>query len=113
VGREAGITEEQHRELAIYRTSDAFSELEKEVLEFATALSGTCVEVSDEVYEGIRKHLSDAQIIELTHAILRGADRARFNRALDAVQDDIPEGAYCLVREARVEENRPHSESTG
>ena len=81
--------------------SDAFSDLEKNILDYATALSGTGVEVSDEVYAGIRKHFSDAQIIELTHAILRGADRARFNRALDAEEDDIPEGAYRLVRDAQ------------
>ena len=40
-------------------------------------------------------------MIELSHAIMRGADRARLNRALDAEEDDIPEGAYCLIREAR------------
>jgi alkylhydroperoxidase family enzyme len=81
--------------------SDAFSDLEKDVLDYATALTGTSVEVPDEVYAGIREHLSDTQIIELTHAILRGADRARFKRALDAEEDDIPEGAYCLVRDAQ------------
>jgi hypothetical protein len=32
---------------------------------------------------------------------MRGADRARLNRALDAEEDDIPEGAYCLVEDAR------------
>ncbi len=81
--------------------SDAFSALEKSALDYATALSGTRVEVTDEVYGELQKHLSDAQIIELTHAILRGADRARFNRGLDAEEDDLPEGAYCLVRDAR------------
>lgn len=101
MGRAAGITEEQHRDLATYRTSDAFSNLEKDVLDFATALTGAGVEVSDETYAGIRKHLSDAQILELTHSIMRGADRARLNRALDAEEDDIPEGAYCLVRDAQ------------
>lgn len=59
--------------------------------------------MSDEVYDDLQKHLSDAQIIELTHAILRGADRARFNRGLDAEEDGIPEGAYCLVRDAQGE----------
>jgi alkylhydroperoxidase family enzyme len=59
------------------------------------------VEVTDEVYEELQKSLSDAQILELTHAIIRGADRARMNRALDVENDDIPEGAYCLVREAQ------------
>jgi alkylhydroperoxidase family enzyme len=57
--------------------------------------------VTDEVYGELQKHLSDAQILELTHTILRGADRARFNRGLDTEADDIPEGAYCLVREAQ------------
>ena len=59
------------------------------------------VEVTDEVYEELQKSLSDAQILELTHAIIRGADRARMNRALDVENDDIPEGAYCLVQEAQ------------
>ncbi len=101
MGRAAGITEAQHRDLATYRTSDAFSDLEKGVLDYATALTGMRVEVTDEVYEELQKSLSDAQILELTHAIIRGADRARLNRALDVENDDIPEGAYCLVREAQ------------
>ena len=54
----------------------------------------------DDLYAALKKHLSDAQILELTHATLRSADRARFNRGLDAEADDIPEGAYCLVRDA-------------
>jgi alkylhydroperoxidase family enzyme len=103
VGREAGISEEQHRDLATYRSSNAFTDLEKSVLDYATALAGTHVEVSDEAYGEMAKHLSDAQILELTHSVLRSADRARFNRGLDAQQDDIPEGAYCLVREAQEE----------
>ena len=55
---------------------------------------------TDEVFEELQKNLSDAQILELTHAIMRGADRARLNRALDVENDDIPEGAYCLVEQA-------------
>ncbi len=100
MGRAAGITEAQHRDLATYRTSDEFSDLEKNVLDYATALTGTRVDVTDEVFEELQKNLSDAQILELTHAIMRGADRARLNRALDVENDDIPEAAYCLVEQA-------------
>lgn len=70
------------------------------MLDYATALTGIHVDVSDALYGELEKHFSDAQILELTHSTLRAADRARLNRGLDAQDDDIPEGAYCLVRDA-------------
>ena len=91
----------QLQELARYRESDLFDPLEKSVLDYASLLSGTSVDGPDAVFEQLRSHLSPGQILELTHAILRAADRARMNRALENEADGIPEAAYCLVRETR------------
>jgi hypothetical protein len=45
VGREAGITEEQLREMTAYEQSTAFSPLEKLVIEYAVEMTKTPVEV--------------------------------------------------------------------
>ncbi len=81
--------------------------MEKNVLDFATALTDKHVEVSDEVYAELEKSFSDAQILELAHATIRSADRARLNRALDVQNDEVPEEAYCLVQDAREASRTP------
>ena len=95
------MSDAQLQELARYRESDVFDPLEKCVLDYASLLSGTSVDVPDAVFEELRSHLSPGQILELTQAILRAADRARMNRALQNEADGIPEAAYCLVRETQ------------
>jgi len=49
VGRKEGLTERQLMELADFEHSDAFNDLEKTVLRFATHLTLTPAEVPDEV----------------------------------------------------------------
>lgn len=95
------MSDKQLQELARYSQSDAFDPLEKCVLDYASMLSGTSVDVPDTVFEQLRSHLSPGQIVELTHAIIRGADRARMNRAFQNEAEGIPEAAYCLVRDTR------------
>ena len=101
MGREAGIDEQQLLDLGRYAESDAFSDLECAVLDYATELCGLAVDVSDEVFAELHKSLSDGQILELTQAILLDANRARMNRALGMLAEDIPDGAYCLIADAR------------
>jgi hypothetical protein len=50
VGREAGITKEQLRELIEYEQSTAFSPLEKLVIEYAVEMTKTSVEVPDTLF---------------------------------------------------------------
>jgi len=103
VSVDAGVPEQQLRELPRYRDSDAFSDLEKLVLDYATAMSRTPAEVTDDVVARLREHFDDAELVELTNAIAIENLRARFNKALDLEPQGFSEGAYCVVPAARGE----------
>ncbi len=77
----AGAPPEQIAELPRWRESDAFSEVDRLVLEYAEALTRTPVDVPDELYAQLAEHFSTAQLVELTAAIAFENNRARMNNA--------------------------------
>ncbi len=77
-----GIPAEQIREILDHRSSDAFDDLERLVLDYAEGMTRTPVEVSDELVERLREHLDPGQLVELTSVIALENYRARFNWAL-------------------------------
>lgn len=95
LSRKAGVTEEQLRDFHSYKESNAFSPLEKLVMEYAEEMSKTHVEISDELFARLREHFDDTQLVELTAAIAIENFRARFNNALDIAPADFSEGAFC------------------
>jgi alkylhydroperoxidase family enzyme len=99
VGRANGVDENQLRELPNYRSSDAFTDLEKTAVEYAEAMTKTPVEVSDELYERLRRALTDEQIIELTAEIAWENWRARFNHPLGIGSQGFSEGSFCALPE--------------
>ncbi len=97
VGRDKGVTDDQLHALADYRQSPHFSELEKLALQLADHLSGAPAEVTLALYQALRRHLDEEQIVELAAAIAWESFRARFNRVFDIQSDDFSEGAFCAV----------------
>ena len=97
VARKAGLSEQQLRELPFYGDSEVFDELEKRVLDYATAMTRTPTEVTDAHIEALREHLDDREIVELTNAIAWENWRARFNHALALDPDGFSEGAFCVT----------------
>ena len=97
VGRKQGLTERQLMELADFEHSEAFNELEKAVLRFATHLTLTPAEVPDEVFDALRPHFTPQQLVELTSAIAWENYRARFNRAFAVEAEGFAEGSVCVV----------------
>jgi alkylhydroperoxidase family enzyme len=97
VGRDKGVTDDQLQELADYRTSPHFSDLERLVLRLADHLAGAPAAVPIELYRELRAHLDEPQIVELAAAIAWESFRARFNRVFDVQSDDFSEGAFCAV----------------
>ena len=87
------------RELPRYRESEAFSELEKSVLDYAVGLSQTPADVSDELVAALRKNLDDRQLVELTAVIAWENFRARFNRGFAVDAQGFSEGAFCPLPE--------------
>ena len=97
MGRKNGVSEQQLLELHNYETSDAFDELERLVMRFATHLSQTHVAAADELISQLRRHFSEPQIVELTSAIAWENYRARFNRAFGVQAAGFTEGAVCAL----------------
>lgn len=91
------MTEAQLRDLAIFETSSAFSALEKLVLQYAVAMTETPVEVSDELFEALRQHFDQSQMVELTSAIAWENYRARFDHAFGIEAEGFAEGAACVL----------------
>lgn len=102
-GHEAGLTDEQLLALPRYSESELFSALEKLVLDYAVAVTRTPVKVDDELFARLREHFDDAQLVELTTAIVLENYRARFNWAFDIESAGFTEGMACAVPEANAE----------
>jgi AhpD family alkylhydroperoxidase len=94
--QKSGASEKQLRELSSYSSSDAFSREEKLVLGYAEALTETPVVVSDELFDELRRHFDEAQLVELTAAITFENYRARFNHAF-GIGDQGFSGGACQV----------------
>ena len=92
LGRDHGVSERQLREFLIYRESDAFSPLERLVIDYAVGMSRTPVDVPDELFAQLREHFDDAQLVELTAAIATENFRGRFNWAFGIGSEGFAEG---------------------
>jgi AhpD family alkylhydroperoxidase len=98
--RAQGITDEEMRALVDYANSDLLGPDDKLVLDYATAMSRTPVEVSDELFERLRARFDEGQLVELTSVIALENYRARFNWALGIESEGYSEGAYCVAPQA-------------
>jgi alkylhydroperoxidase family enzyme len=101
VGRAAGITEEQLRDLSRFEESPHFSELEKLALRLSVAMTATPAEVPPELFAALRKELGDPQLVELVAEIAWEQFRSRFNRVFDVGSQGFSEGAFCPLPEHR------------
>src|SRR5262245_20229509 len=102
-----GVPDAQRLDLIRYQESDAYSPLEKKVIEYAELLSTTPVEVPDALHEELRKHFSPAQLVELTSAIAWENYRARFNHALGMESEGFAAGAACALPTANATRRQP------
>ena len=69
------------------------------MLDYAVAISGTPVTVSDELFARLREHFDDRQLVELTNAIAVENLRGRFNLALGIGAAGFSEGMACVAPE--------------
>ena len=99
LSREGGLTEQMLRDLPRYRESDAFSEDEKLVIEYAEGISRSPIDVPDELFERMRARFDGGQIVELTYAAAIENLRARINKALGIESQNYSEGAVCAIPE--------------
>ena len=93
-----------------FESSLAFNDLEKLVLRYAVAITNTPVEVSEKLFEALRHHFDERQLVELTTAIAWENYRARFDHAFGIEAEGFYRGALCLLPE-RVTSNEKRTTS--
>ena len=92
-----GIPERKLAALARYREGDEFDELERSVLDFASALSRSPVEVPDELRAALRAELGDEGLVQLAAIVAVENLLGRFNRGVGIEPQGYSAGAACLV----------------
>lgn len=78
----SGVPHEKLRDVPAWRESDVYTATERRVLEYAAAMTQTPPTVTDEMVDGLRAELSDAQLVELTALAALENQRSRTNAAM-------------------------------
>ena len=77
-----GLDEAKVREVPRWRESDVFTDLERDVMAYAEAMTVTPPEVTDEMVASLDERLGHAAVVELTMMVAIENERSRFNSAM-------------------------------
>lgn len=86
-----GLDLDKIREVPRWRESDAFSDLEREVLDYAEAMSETPLRVTDEMVSALTRQLGEKAVVELSMMIAIENERSRFNSAMGLASQGFSE----------------------
>jgi len=77
-----GVDQVKLRDVPRWRDSDVYTDLERQVMAYAEAMTTTPPSVTDEMVAGLQRELDDAELVELTMMVAVENVRSRFNSAL-------------------------------
>ena len=77
-----GVDPAKLRDVPRWRDSAVYTDLERQVLAYAEAMTTTPLQVTDEMVAALRRELDDAALVELTMMVAVENSRSRFNSAL-------------------------------
>jgi alkylhydroperoxidase family enzyme len=86
----SGIEDEKLARVWEYKTSPLFSEAERVAFDFAIAAASQPNDVSDELFERMKKHWSEGAIVEITALIAYFGFMNRFNDTMATPLEDEP-----------------------
>lgn len=89
--RHLGMPEEQIEAIPHWQAADCFSEIERALLAYTDALVLDRGRVPDGLFEILKKHLSDEEILEFTYVTSTYMMHAIMSRALRLEYDDVDE----------------------
>ena len=95
VAHEKGVDPAKLRDVPRWRESEAYTDLERRVLEYAEAATATPPTVTDDLVESLRRDLGEAALVELTMMIAVENQRSRFNSALGLTSQGFSD--RCVV----------------
>ncbi|MFE6647722.1 carboxymuconolactone decarboxylase family protein [Nocardioides sp. NPDC057772] len=81
LARNENLDLEKISQVQVWRTSDVFDETERQVIEYAEAMSSTPLTVTDEMVSTLIDKLGTEAVVELTQMIALENMRSRFNSA--------------------------------
>ena len=84
-----GVSNEKIDALPNYANSDLYREAERLALEFADSMTITGREVSDELFERLRRFYDEDALVELTATIAWENSSSKFNRALRVPSQEL------------------------
>ena len=90
-----GVSAEGVERILDYREHPELDETDKLVVEYAIAVTNASQRIPDSLFERLRQHFSEAQLVELT---LRIALCGFFNRFNDALEIDAESAAPATAR---------------
>lgn len=89
--RSVGMAEEKIQAIPHWQVSDVFSSLERAILAYTDGLVLEGGRVPDGVFEVLKEHLSDEEILEFTYITCTYDMHATMSRALKLEFDDVDE----------------------
>ena len=81
-GMQGGASEAKLRGIARFRESPHFSERETVALEYAEQVTRASADVSEALFDRLRRHFTEPEIVELTATIAMENFRSKFNAPL-------------------------------
>lgn len=87
--RDVGFSEEQVQAIPSWSVADCWTPVERAVLAYTDALVLQHGRVADGVFDALRQHLSDEEILEFTYITATYAMHATMSRALRLEFDDV------------------------
>ncbi|WP_171163761.1 carboxymuconolactone decarboxylase family protein [Streptomyces sp. I05A-00742] len=98
--RQHGMAHEKLRDVPRWRDSEVYTPLERDVMEYAEAMTATPPTVDDALVERLRKHLDDDRLVELTQMISVENLRSRTNAALGLTSQGFKDSCDIPARAA-------------
>ena len=89
--RDVGFSDEQVAAIPAWSVADCWSPVERAVLAYTDCLTLQHGRVPDSLFDQLKQHLSDEEILELTYITCTYAMHATMSRALRLEYDDVDE----------------------
>lgn len=86
----SGIDEHKLEKVWEYRTSSLFTEAERDALDFAIAAASQPNDVTDELFERMKRHWSEGEIVEIASLVAYFGFMNRFNDTMATPLEDEP-----------------------
>src|SRR5690554_6439138 len=95
-----GVDHEKLRRVTSGGDDPVYSRLERQVIQYAVAMTQTPPTVTDEQVAALREHLTDAELVELTTMVAVENQRSRINAAMGLTSQGFKEQCELAPRQA-------------